>query len=142
MKTEKKKEETAETVDFLSMTDFEMRLAYAFAQVEIIFPVGIQMSDDLIAIRQKFYKLPDADQAERLYKYHVEIIGGLLTAKPTGLPGFDELFNGSLSDGSLSTKLRNAFGLFFEEETPMKRKILVDALNLYNRMTSPVEFFR
>lgn len=126
----------------MDMTDFELPLSYAFADVKIVFPMRILMNQQEEAERQHHYSLPEKDQAEQLHAYNCGMLGGLLSGVPTGLPGFDAVLNSVKGAGDFGAQLKQAVVKYFGKGTPMQKKIVTDAMNMYTRATSPREFFR
>jgi len=128
---------------FFGMTKIPVRLTYQFTDpaTVITFYCKMALADDDKAARQSFYSQPDADQARGLHAYYVDLLVRVTVAKPDGLPGFDEFLQ-NYADKELPSELKKAMQEFFADASSMKVKVVADAIEQYNRITQPVEFFR
>lgn len=122
--------------DFFTLAEIPLTLTYKFTNPEtvILFPCKMALSDDDKEARQAFYAQSTKDQAAGQHKYYVELLGRILTGPPT-IPGvkFDDPIGGGW---------RAQVRTFFNDRSPMKEKVLNDAIDLYNRIAFPAEFFR
>ncbi len=121
---------------FLNRSELEVRLTYAFAPTAIVFPCRLILNDDELAARQAFYLKPEAEREAAEFAYHVEMLTSILSAKPSGLPGFDELLAAN------GDKYKSTLKSYLNRGGPVAKMIAADAIELYNRMIKPAEFFR
>jgi hypothetical protein len=124
---------------FLNRSDLEVKLTYAFAPEPIVFPVRLMMNDDEINARQAFYAQPAAAQESGRHKYHVEMLCSILSGCPSGLPGFKELHSAAPPADASPEKVLKSYLMRGGNVAEM---IANDAIELYNRMIKPAEFFR
>lgn len=123
---------------FLNLSDIEITLTYGFAPEPIVFPVRLMMNDDEIEARTKFYLQNDEAKDAGRHAYHVDLLCSILTGRPRGLPGFDGLIE-SAGSPAVGTDLLKGYLL---RGGGVAEKIATDAIERYNRMTTPAEFFR
>jgi hypothetical protein len=124
------------TQSFFDMDNIPVRLTYGFTDpaTVITFYCKLALADDDRDARQKFYAQPDAEQAAGLHAYYVDLLARITVRQPEGLPGFDF---------PAGTEVAAAIREFFADAgNAMKRKIVADAVEQYNRITVPAEFFR
>lgn len=127
---------------FLSTAKIEVILTYGFLKEPIVFPCRLLMNDDEKAARQNFYALPEADQKIGLHAFQLAMLAGLVTSRPTGLPGFDEMIDPENQKGVSIDTIRAALLEYFAEPDGISFKIVEEAVGRYNTLTAPREFFR
>lgn len=132
---------------FVGITTAIVRLTYKFTETPtvIVFNCKMALDQDDKEARQAFYALPDGDQAAGQHRYYVDFLSRIVTRRPEGLPGFDELLPGSgpgTAAGVTMADVSNAIKAYFETGEPILKKIAADAVDQYNRITQPEEFFR
>ncbi len=124
---------TQTKADFLAgLQNLQVELTYEFGPA-IIFPCKVAMNSDDIEARQAFYKQPEGDQETGRFNYHVDMLARIVVDGPEGLPGFPVT---GLTD--LPAAIREYFG----SGEDILRKIANDAIERYNVLTQPKEFFR
>lgn len=128
---------------FVGITTAIVRLTYKFTETPtvIVFNCKMALDQDDKEARQAFYALPDGDQATGQHRYYVDFLSRIVTRRPEGLPGFDELLP-ELDGGVKRSDIANAVKAYFETGEPILKKIAADAVDQYNRITQPEEFFR
>lgn len=140
--------ETKET-NFFDMDRIPVQLTYLFTTpaTVITFFCKMALADDDRDARQKFYSQSEAEQAAGLHAYYVDLLSRITAAKPDGLPGFDAFLTEGITKTDPPTPITLALtkarlGEFLSEPSDMKKKVVADAIELYNRVAQPVEFFR
>lgn len=125
--------------EFLQTSDLIVEITYPFKPEvgTIKFPVGLLMNDDAIAARQNFYTLPDEDKAKVRHKYHVDLLCLILTGTPEGLPHFADL-----AAENPSASPADVLKSYLMRGGPLAEKLAAEAIDKYNRLTTPLEFFR
>lgn len=132
--------------DFFSLDKIPVSLTYLFTDppTQITFFCKIALSADDEKARQAFYSQPSGEQEKGLHAYYVDLLARVTAAAPEGLPGFDEVRGGRAVEPGTDNldAIRDALRAFLAEPTDLKRKVVADAIELYNRIAQPVEFFR
>lgn len=121
---------------FLAASDVDVTLTYDWAPEPIVFPCVLLLNADQSDFRQKFYAQPAADVEKGLHNYHVEMLAKIGSRPPSGLPGFAEL--AAECDGDF----RAAIKAYLGGGEPRAVRIAQDAIEMFNRVTQPREFFR
>lgn len=119
-------------LDIFSLTETPITLTYKDLGVPpITFYLRPFLNKEEQDLRQAHAGLPDEDRARAQHAYNVEALVRLSTKPPTGLPGV----NGKkdFAEGLRALLL---------EPSPMKVKVVEDAMTRYYRVTQPAEFFR
>lgn len=133
-------------VDFFNLERIPVTLTYQFTEpaTVITFFCKLALAADDIDARQKFYAQPLGDQEKGKHAYNVDLLCRITAAMPEGLPGFNEQFLKRENPPSPITLkfIIDELRAFLSEPTPMKIKVADDAIDRYNRIAMPAEFFR
>ena len=133
----------ADKAAFMSISTFPVVLTYNFTDPATVIRFKCKMaldSDDKEA-RQAFYMQPDGDIAAGQHAYYVDMLSRIIVARPEGLPGFDDLLSGD--PGSVKrSQIAEAIRTYFRTGEPILQKVAADAIEMYNKISQPVEFFR
>jgi hypothetical protein len=128
---------------FVSLANVPVKLTYRFDGMPAVieFKCKMALDQDDKEARQAFYAKPDGDQAAGLHRYYVDFLSRIVTSRPNGLPGFDELLPAD-AGAVKKSDIANAIKAYFETGEPILKKIAEDAVEMYNRISAPAEFFR
>ncbi|MBA2379527.1 MAG: hypothetical protein H0V76_08125 [Blastocatellia bacterium] len=112
----------------LQMVNVVLTYELTTPATRIVFPMRPTMTEEELADRQRFYALSEDEITAGRHKWNCQLLEKLTDA--AGVEGI-ELNGQSISE-------------FFSGPDPngMKTKVVQDALNRYNTMTQPAEFFR
>jgi hypothetical protein len=133
--------------DFLDLDRIPVSLTYRFTDppTVITFFCRLALSADDNKARAAYYDQPKADQERGQHAYYVDLLCRITAAAPTGLPGFDEALENDEKESEGPSSLADVQRLlksYLSDPTPVKKKIAEDAIEAYNRITQPAEFFR
>lgn len=125
------------TPTLFDLTEILVTLTYTMTDPPTVlkFHCALILAEAEIEARQKFFSLPEADQKAGRYKYSVDFMAKVATAHPEGLPGYASFAAERQDPGE---RIR----AYFATETPMKARVLHDAIQRYTQMSQPLEFFR
>lgn len=137
--SENAKEQTK--ADFVAINSIPVILTYQFGETPTIinFKCKIAYTADDRAARQAFFGLPDGDRSKGEFRFNVEMLSRIVTEVPDGLPGFIVPTSTELKPREA---LRAAINSYFETGEPILQKIAGDAIDRYNILSQPAEFFR
>lgn len=122
----------SEQKDIFSLTETAVTLTYAELGVPpITFFLRPFLQREEQEMRQAHFALTEKEREKTQHAHNVEMLARLSTRAPEGLPGM----NGNKDVPDAVRKL-------LKEESPMKIKVVSDALTRYYRVTQPAEFFR
>lgn len=137
-------QKTATKNDLTSIGFFLVELTYSHLPTPIAIKLKckIALDEDDKAARQAFYSQADGDIEKGKFAYHVDMLSRIVMEKPEGLPGFDDLMPDVREEGREYPTLAAAIIDYFSTGEPILRKIAGDALDRYNSVSQPDEFFR
>jgi hypothetical protein len=122
-----------ETVDIFGMTDVPVTVTYeGMGGGSMTFHLRPWMQKEERDARQAHFALADEEKEKKTPEHNLEMLAGLSTRAPEGVPGFVPTNLGVAGD------IRNFFG----DGNPMKEKVVADVMTRYYRVTQPAEFFR
>lgn len=126
---------------FVSIGSYPVGLTYSFTNppTSILFTCKMIMTADDVAARQAFYAKPTGDQEAGEFEYLVDMLCRI-TEKVDGLPGFEMIV--TAADGEKLLPFSEQLKAYFSSGQPILRKIAKDAVEMYNRISQPEEFFR
>ncbi len=132
--TAKQTEAAAARAAFAAIGSYPVRLTYIFTDppTSILLTCKMLLNADDINARQAFYALPQGDMEAGQFDYEVDLLSRIVT-RVDGLPGFEDPATGTLGE---------ALKEYFRPGGEMLKKIATDAIQMYNKMTQPQEFFR
>lgn len=122
---------------FLSLTKIPVVLTYhaTTPPTVIEFPCKLALNDDDVAARQAFYAQPDGDRKAGLYAYQCDFLCRVLNGSPK-LPGFEDF------QPNETSPVKRLAAYLKENKTQMLEIVVDDAIEMYNRICRPAEFFR
>lgn len=126
--------------DFVSIDTIPIILTYEFGDSPTVikFKCNIAYTADDRAARQAYYALPDGDKDKGAFRFNVDMLSRIVSEIPEGLPGFTRQ---GATDQPLLT-LADAIKAYFGTGEPILQKIAADAIDRYNVLSQPAEFFR
>lgn len=126
-------------VDIFSLAEVPVTLTYAgLGLAPITFYMRPFLYREEQEMRQAHFALTDEQREKAQHKHNVELLSRLTVREPEGLP-----MNGNGNKAFLMAKgPGDVLREMLEEDTPMKVKLVADALTRYYRVTQPAEFFR
>lgn len=127
---------------FFAMDRIPVRLTYGFTDppTVITFFCKLALTSEDEQARQAFYAQPEGDRVAGQHAYYVDLLCRVTTKRPDGLPGFEEFYQSR--EGLTLEVLRGALREYLSEPSEMKVKVVADAIEQYNRLSQPAEFFR
>lgn len=125
---------------FVGISQFPVSLTYLFTDPPTLIAFGCKMamSDDDKAARQAFYSQSQGDIDAGSFAYHVDMLSRIVESVE-GLPGFNDLFDTPEIE---RPTMAEAIKAYFSTGEPLLRKIAADAIDRYNVVSQPAEFFR
>lgn len=131
--------------DFVSIDTIPIILTYEFGDSPTVikFKCNIAYTADDRAARQAYYALPDGDKDKGAFRFNVDMLSRIVSEIPEGLPGFEVRGSATATpEAGQAASISAAIKEYFGTGEPILQKIAADAIDRYNVLSQPAEFFR
>lgn len=124
--------------NFFNQTDAEITLTYQNLGLDapMKFFTRLFLAKEEKELRQKFFALTAEEKEAKQHAHNVEMLASVSVRMPENIPGFPS------ANATDQKEIQKAITDFFSGDSPMKQKVVADAVGLYFSKTQPLEFFR